>query len=181
MLSRTRLGVPHPIPLGRPTMPPRAMLGDAPRERYIRFGSVSEACQAKAAKNERDGSGGSLCALFSSKTVAFAMSSCSRTPKMPSGKPKRCLTSLRASSTASRFGGRRGAFTGTASLDMYEEIAAEFMLREGEVVFRNNCDLLDEFTDAELADQLTAVWAERVGETDFARLVDAFAKLRSED
>ncbi len=64
---------------------------------------------------------------------------------------------------------------------MYEEIAAEFMLREGEVVFRNNCDLLDEFTDAELADQLTAVWAERVGETDFARLVDAFAKLRSED
>jgi hypothetical protein len=55
------------------------------------------------------------------------------------------------------------------------------MLHEGEVVFRDNCDLLDEFTDAELADQLAAVWAERIGETDFERLVAAFCKLCSED
>ncbi len=45
---------------------------------------------------------------------------------------------------------------------------------------RDNCGLLDEFTDAELADQLTAVWAERIGEADFERLVDVFARLRSE-
>ncbi len=64
---------------------------------------------------------------------------------------------------------------------MYEEIAAEFMLHEGEVVFRDQCDLLDEFTVADLADQLVAVWAERIGEVDFERLITAFAKLRSED
>ncbi len=62
-----------------------------------------------------------------------------------------------------------------------EEIAAEFMLHEGEVVFRDQCDLLDEFTDADLADQLGAVWAERIGEVDFERLITAFAKLSSED
>ena len=55
-------------------------------------------------------------------------------------------------------------------VDMYEEIAAEFMLHEGEVVFRDQCDLLDEFTVADLADQLVAVWAERIGEVDFERL-----------
>ncbi len=49
-------------------------------------------------------------------------------------------------------------------------IAAEWLLEQGEVVFGAQCDRLDEFSDAALADQLVTAWAERIGEPDFARL-----------
>ena len=66
------------------------------------------------------------------------------------------------------------------SLDMYEEVAAEWLLHQGEVALGDRCDELDRFSDAALADQLVTAWAERIGKTDFARLVDAFGRVRSE-
>ncbi len=67
--------------------------------------------------------------------------------------------------------------------DLYEaeEIAAEYLLHAGEVALGDSCDELDRFSDAALADQLVTAWAERIGKPDFARLVDAFGRLRSED
>ncbi len=49
-----------------------------------------------------------------------------------------------------------------------------------EVALKDRCDELDKFSDAALADQLVTAWAERIGKPDFARLVDAFGRLRSE-
>jgi len=66
-------------------------------------------------------------------------------------------------------------------VDMYEEVAAEWLLHQGEVALGDRCDELDRFSDAALADQLVTAWAERIGKTDFARLVDAFGRVRSED
>ncbi len=65
-------------------------------------------------------------------------------------------------------------------VDMYEEVAAEWLSHQGEVTLGDRCDELDAVSDAALADQLVTEWAERIGKPDFERLVDAFARLRSE-
>ena len=65
-------------------------------------------------------------------------------------------------------------------LAIYEQLAAEFLTEQGEVVYRDNCDQLDQFSDAALADQLVTARAGRLGKLDFARLVEAFGRLRSE-
>ncbi len=71
-------------------------------------------------------------------------------------------------------------FSSADPLAMYEQLAAEFLTEQGEVVYRDNCDQLDRFSDAALADQLVTAWAGRLGKLDFERLVDAFGRLRSE-
>ena len=62
---------------------------------------------------------------------------------------------------------------------MYEQLAVEFLTEQGEVG-GDNCDQLDQFSDAALADQLVTAWAGRLGKLDFGRLVEAFGRLRSE-
>ena len=62
-----------------------------------------------------------------------------------------------------------------------EQIAAEFLAEQGEAAHRDNCEhQLDRFSDATLADQLVTAWAKRIGKQDFARLAEAFRRLRSE-
>ncbi len=67
-------------------------------------------------------------------------------------------------------------FSSTDPLAMYEQLAAEFLTEQG---YRDNHDQLDQFSDAALADQLVTAWAGRLGKLDFARLVDAFGRLRA--
>ncbi len=62
---------------------------------------------------------------------------------------------------------------------MYEQLAVEFLTEQGEVD-GDNCDQLDQFSDAALADQLVTAWARQLGKLDFGRLVEAFGRLRSE-
>jgi hypothetical protein len=65
-------------------------------------------------------------------------------------------------------------------VDMYEQLAAEFLTEQGEAVYRDNCDQLDRFSDAALADQLVTREG-RMGQIDFEQVVEAFGRLRSED
>ena len=69
-------------------------------------------------------------------------------------------------------------FSSTDPLAMYEQLAAEFLTEQGSR-YRDNHDQLDQFSDAALADQLVTAWAGRLGKLDFARLVDAFGRLRA--
>ncbi len=64
--------------------------------------------------------------------------------------------------------------------DELEQIAAEFLCEQGEAVYSDNCDQSFDKTNAALADALVTEWGCRVGKLDFARLVDAFGRLRSE-
>jgi hypothetical protein len=50
-----------------------------------------------------------------------------------------------------------------------EEIAAEWLIGQGEVAFGDRCDLLDAIGDGELADRLITAWAERLDKPDFPR------------
>ncbi len=68
----------------------------------------------------------------------------------------------------------------TPQAGLYEEIAAEWLLEQGEVALADRCDELDEFSDAVLADRLITASAERLDRPDFPRLIDAFVKLRNE-
>ncbi len=65
-------------------------------------------------------------------------------------------------------------------LAVYEQLAAEFLAEQGEVVYGDNCDQFDRFSDAALADQLITAGAGRLGKLDFGRLVEAFGRLRVE-
>jgi hypothetical protein len=71
-------------------------------------------------------------------------------------------------------------FSSADPLAMYEQLAAEFLTEQGEVVHRDRCDQLDRFSDAALADQLITARAGRPVKLNFVRLVEAFARLRSE-
>ena len=71
-------------------------------------------------------------------------------------------------------------FSSEDPLAMYEQLAAESLSEQGEVVHRDNHDHLDQFSDAALADQLVTAWAGRLGKLDFGRLVEAFGRMRSE-
>jgi hypothetical protein len=53
------------------------------------------------------------------------------------------------------------------------------LTEQGEVVHRDNCDQLDTFSDAALADALVTARAGRLGKLDFRWLVEAFGRLRS--
>ncbi len=64
-------------------------------------------------------------------------------------------------------------------LAIYEQVAAEFLTEQGEVDGDNH-DQLDQFSDPGLADALVTAQAGRLGKLDFARLVEAFGRLRSE-
>ena len=64
---------------------------------------------------------------------------------------------------------------------MYEQLAAEFLTEQAETVYRDNCDYLDRFSDAALADQLVTTWAGQAGKLNFERLVGAFGRLRREN
>ncbi len=59
-----------------------------------------------------------------------------------------------------------------------EQLAAEFLTEQAEVVYRDNFDQPDQFSDAALADQLVTAWGGRIGKLDFGRLVEAFGRLR---
>jgi len=63
---------------------------------------------------------------------------------------------------------------------MYEQLAAEFLTEQGEAVYRDNWDQLEQFSDAALADQLVTAWTGQIGKLDFERIVAAFGRLRSE-
>ncbi len=63
---------------------------------------------------------------------------------------------------------------------MYEQLAAEFLTEQQVVAYRDDCDLLDHFSDGALADQLVTASAGRLRELNFARLVEALGRLRIE-
>ena len=67
------------------------------------------------------------------------------------------------------------------SFSDYEAVAAEFLLRQGEVVLGDRCDELDRFSDATLADRLITQWGGHPGKPHFEQLVAAFGRLRAED
>ena len=57
-----------------------------------------------------------------------------------------------------------------ADADDLEQLAAEFLAEQGEVVNHDNHDRLDQFSDAALADALVTAQARRLGKLDFGRL-----------
>ena len=57
-----------------------------------------------------------------------------------------------------------------AGLYEAEEIAAEWLIEQGEVALEDRCDLLDAVGDGELADHLIEQATERIDEHDFERL-----------
>ncbi len=65
------------------------------------------------------------------------------------------------------------------SADDLEQIAAEFLAGRAEAA-GDTYDSVFERSDAELADWLISAAAGRLGKLDFAQLVEAFGRLRSE-
>ena len=65
-------------------------------------------------------------------------------------------------------------------VDMYEQLASEFLCAQGEVTLADDCADLDRLSDAALADQLVTQWRDRVGKINFEQIVAPFGRLRSE-
>lgn len=65
------------------------------------------------------------------------------------------------------------------SIAGYEQMAAEFLAGRAEAA-GDFCETVFQRADAQLADGLIAAAARRLGKIDFARLVEAFGRLRSE-